>query len=525
MIAEPNRHPEPDMMRQLLDDKLSREQAVQVESHLDSCQLCRHELEQLAGPQQWWEETVHVLSQSTLPAPRRAQRSAAEQASGSGSQTRSLDSSLQWIRPLLDESEDGELGRIDHYPVDGVIGQGGMGVVLRGLDPELNRPVAIKILSPHLAGVGAARARFMREAQAAAAIVHPSIVPIYSIATAARLPYIVMPCISGGNLQERLDQQGPMELCEVLRIGLQIAEGLEAAHRQGVIHRDIKPANILVEEGNGRVLISDFGLARALDDATLTMSGMIAGTPQFMSPEQARGEVVDERTDLFSLGSLLYALSIGRPPFRAETPLAVLRKISDSRPKPVTQINEQMPAWIDRIIGKLMTIDKTARISSAGEAADLLREALAHARNPTAQPLPKPIRGNRSTVGPWLAGILSPLVLGLGTWFAFGPPADGNRSAGSPSTVRVGQTETGTADPTPPRDWSGQEVDAELAAINLQITSLVNGLNAANEGSTVTTVTALQDGDATAGGTVRSSRGPDELPSKANSYPENEVKP
>jgi RNA polymerase sigma factor (sigma-70 family) len=196
------------------------------------------------------------------------------------------------FRPLIDDSVDNEsgFGRLDHYHVQGVIGQGGMGVVLRGIDPELNRGVAIKVLSPHLAGVGAARARFMREAQAAAAIVHPSIVPIYSVVTQARLPYIVMPCIQGGNLQQRIDREGPLDLTEVLRIGLQIAEGLSAAHRHGVIHRDIKPANILIEEGSGRVLISDFGLARALDDATLTNSGMIAGTPQYMSPEQARGE-------------------------------------------------------------------------------------------------------------------------------------------------------------------------------------------------------------------------------------------
>ncbi len=264
-----------------------------------------------------------------------------------------------------------------------------MGVVLRGIDPELNRPVAIKVLSPHLAGVGAARARFMREAQSAASVVHPSIVPIYSVVTSARLPYLVMPCINGGNLQQRIDREGPLDLDEVLRIGLQVAEGLAAAHRHGVIHRDIKPANILIEEGNGRALISDFGLARALDDATLTISGMIAGTPQYMSPEQARGEPIDARSDLFSLGSLLYALSTGRPPFRAETPLVVLRKITDTKPRPISQINERIPAWFDNLVAQLMENDLGKRISSADQVSGLLRRAHAHVSNPTAHALPK----------------------------------------------------------------------------------------------------------------------------------------
>ena len=251
MVAESNQHYESGILQRLLDDDLSSDDAEQVENHLSSCTDCRAELEQIAGENSWWNETVSVLSESTLGKPAESQSVASA----------SIDPSIDWILPLLDKADEGQLGSIDRYTVDEVIGQGGMGVVLRGTDPELNRPVAIKILSPHLAGVGAARARFMREAQAAASIVHPSIVPIYGVITAARLPYIVMPYIRGGNLQQRIDDEGPLELLDVLRIGLQVAEGLTAAHRNGVIHRDIKPSNILVEEGNGRVLISDFGLA------------------------------------------------------------------------------------------------------------------------------------------------------------------------------------------------------------------------------------------------------------------------
>ncbi len=418
MIAEPNRHIQRDLLCELLDDELNPQQTDQIEAHLSGCETCRDTLQSIAGEKQWWDETAGVLSKSTLTF---SQSAAKQEPPHDSDLTWPLDASLEWIRPLLDESPESKWGRIDHYPIQGLIGQGGMGVVLRGTDPELGRPIAIKILSPHLAGVGAARARFMREARAAAAIVHPSVVPIYSIATAARLPYIVMPCINGGNLQERIDREGPLELAEVLRIGLQIAEGLDAAHRQGVIHRDIKPANILVEEGNGRVLISDFGLARALDDATLTMSGMIAGTPQYMSPEQARGDTLDERSDLFSLGSLLYALSIGRPPFRADSPLAVLRKISESRPRPIQQINEQMPAWFDRIISRLMSRELSGRVATAAEAAKLLSDALAHVRNPSTQPLPTSLESHRRITGMVIAGSLLSAFVGWGIYSAAPP--------------------------------------------------------------------------------------------------------
>ena len=380
MIARQNEHYTPEVLQALLDDQLSSLETLELEEHLSDCQACRNRLKKLAGEHQWWDETVDVLSERT-----------ARSIPTSAIPNDANESAVDWIAPLLDPAPDlpGDwIGKIDQFPIQGVIGQGGMGVVLRGMDMELNRAVAIKVLSPHLAGVGAARARFMREAQSAAAIVHPSVVPIYRVVTSARLPYIVMPCISGGNLQQRVDCEGPLELHEVLRIGLQVAEGLVAAHRNGVIHRDIKPANLLIEEGNGRVLISDFGLARALDDASLTVSGMIAGTPQYMSPEQARGEAIDARSDLFSFGSLLYALATGRPPFRAETPLAVLRKVTESSPRPIHEINERIPDWFNSLVRQLMEADRDHRIESAERATELIRAAHAHVLHPTANGLP-----------------------------------------------------------------------------------------------------------------------------------------
>jgi serine/threonine protein kinase len=469
MIAQPDRHYEHQTLCELLDEELPREQAEQVESHLGQCESCRDALEEIAGQRHWWDETVEVLSESTV-----APKSSLTE---SRVALRTLDRSLDWIRPLLDDSTADGIGAIDKYPVQDVIGQGGMGVVLRGIDLELNRPVAIKVLSPHLAGVGAARARFMREARAAAAIVHPSIVPIYSIVPAARLPYIVMPCINGGNLQQRLDREGPLEIAEVLRIGLQIAEGLAAAHRNGVIHRDIKPANILIEEGNGRVLISDFGLARALDDATLTISGMIAGTPQYMSPEQARGEPTDARTDLFSLGSLLYALATGRPPFRAESPLAVLRKISETRPRPIHQINERVPVWFDALVTMLMRTDVNRRIATAEDVSELLREAHSHVCNPSSRRLPKSLKPFRHRIG-WITA--AALLTLLTTITAVSAAYLGAQRGGDASTPNVGAARGGIVASVQPADdaeftrdaWWDAAAEAELLAIQVKISEL-----------------------------------------------------
>src|SRR5262249_6004193 len=158
-----------------------------------------------------------------------------------------------------------------------VVGQGGMGIVLRAFDDKLHRVVAVKALMPHLARVSAAREWFVREAQAAAAVAHDNVISIHAVEDGGPLPYFVMQYIDGCTLREKLDRTGSLPMKEVLRIGLQIAEGLAAAHRQGLIHRDIKPANILLENGIERVKITDFGLARAVDDGGLTQSGFIAG--------------------------------------------------------------------------------------------------------------------------------------------------------------------------------------------------------------------------------------------------------
>lgn len=245
------------------------------------------------------------------------------------------------------------LGRFAGYEISAVIGCGGMGIVLKGFDSALNRYSAIKILTPHYASSKAARQRFEREAQAAAAVVHDNVIAIHGVAEFNGVPYLVMPYIKDQSLQKRIDREGSLSVAEILRIAMQSARGLAAAHEQGLVHRDIKPANILLPENVERVMITDFGLARAADDASLTRSGVIAGTPQYMSPEQARGEGIDARSDLFSLGSVMYAMSTGHPPFRAETPYGILRRITDNPPRPVRELNPGIPDWLCGIVSRL----------------------------------------------------------------------------------------------------------------------------------------------------------------------------
>src|SRR6516162_10904527 len=258
---------------------------------------------------------------------------------------------------LAPPSEPGALGRLDHYEVLGVIGKGAMGIVLRARDTKLERVVAIKVLAAPLAASGTARQRFAREARATAAIRDEHVVAIYAVRDDAPVPYLVMEFIDGCNLDALLRRGVPLEVKEVLRIGTQVASGLAAAHERGLIHRDVKPGNILLENGVQRVKLTDFGLARAAGDAGLTQSGVITGTPSYMSPEQARGEAVDHRSDLFSLGSVLYALATGHPPFRADSTMGVLNRISNNSPRPIREINPEVPDWLAAIIARLHAKD------------------------------------------------------------------------------------------------------------------------------------------------------------------------
>jgi Tol biopolymer transport system component len=285
-----------------------------------------------------------------------------------------LDDAAADLSFLSPPSEANSLGRLGHYEVLEVLGRGGFATVVRAFDENLQRVVAIKVLSSQMAVTSPARKRFLREARAAAAVRDDHVVQIYAVEEQPR-PYLVMEYIPGKTLQQMLDTTGPLETSEMVRLALQIARGLAAAHAQGLIHRDIKPSNILLEQGSEtKVKLTDFGLARAADDASLTQSGVVAGTPLYMAPEQAQGDHIDHRTDLFSLGSVLYVMLTGRPPFRAPSALAVLKRVCEDTPRPIGDIIPEAPAWLCDLIGKLHAKKPEDRFQTAREVADLLAQ-------------------------------------------------------------------------------------------------------------------------------------------------------
>jgi serine/threonine protein kinase len=294
------------------------------------------------------------------------------------------------LQRLLGPSDDPRMmGRIGTYEIAGLLGRGGMGVVFKAFDPSLNRYVAIKMLAPMLIPNAVFKQRFLREAQSAAAVVHDNVVGIHAISEWQGNPYLVMTFVRGQSLQSRLNHRGHLSLREVLRIGLQISAGLEAAHAQGLIHRDIKPANILLESDVDRVMITDFGIAKAIDDLRFTGTNTLLGTPEYMSPEQARDEELDYRTDLFSLGCVLYEASTGRSPFRSSTSYGAIRKVIDVDPPAVCTLVSELPQWFAEIVRRLLSKDKISRFQSAAEVAALLKQCLAHVEQPQVVPLPK----------------------------------------------------------------------------------------------------------------------------------------
>ena len=379
-------------LRILLEGDEQSDEFLQTAAHLKHCESCQQRLVMLAAETHVWEEVSLSLSEDP------------------GETTNFDAESLQLDPPSHPEM----LGRLGRYEVERVIGTGGMGVVVKAYDTELNRPAAIKLLGQHLAHNGAARVRFAREARAAAAVVHEHVVAIHNIESDAKAPFIVMQYVAGESLQERVDRQGPLELKEILRIGIQAAAGLAAAHDQGVVHRDVKPANILLEHGVERALLTDFGLARVADDATLTRTGIVAGTPNYMSPEQANGDLVDHRSDLFSLGAVLYFMATGRPPFRAERAMAVLKRICHDPHRPVWEINSAIPDELSAVVDRLLEKKPQQRYDSAKQVKQALSSLLVkHQESGSWQ------RSNRrqsrwSTRTRWLVGTLATAcIIGL----------------------------------------------------------------------------------------------------------------
>ncbi len=398
VINRPPPCPPIDLLKAFLAEQLASNERARLTAHLEDCSACQHRVEGLTAGKKSWSEMAQKLS-TPPPSPEPALRKVMEQLKESNEEAtsdepvRTADLPLGFLSPT---DKPGLLGKLERYEVLAEIGRGGMGIVLKAFDPTLHRVVAIKVLAPQLATSGVARKRFLREAKAAAAVTHDHIVTIHAVDEANGVPYLVMQYIAGQSLQDRIDREGPLELAEVLRIGMQTASGLAAAHGQGIVHRDVKPANILLEEGLQRVKITDFGLALAMDDASLTQSGFVAGSPLYMAPEQARVEALDHRADLFSLGSVLYTMCTGRPPFRAANTLAVLRRVTEDRPRPIRETNPEIPDWLAAVVDKLMAKDPSERYQSAGEVVEILGQQLAQLQHRpwVPSPSPAPAAGN-----------------------------------------------------------------------------------------------------------------------------------
>jgi eukaryotic-like serine/threonine-protein kinase len=376
----------------------------------------------------------------------------------------------------------------NRYRIDDFLGQGGMAQVFQGTDLTLDRTVAIKVLSEQLAREPRSVQRFRREAQAAAGLSHPGIVAVYDTGSDGDIHYIVMENIAGQTLADVEHENGPLRPEQAVKIGEAVASALAHAHSKGIVHRDVKPGNIMITP-SGAVKVMDFGIARALSAEPLTRTTSIMGTATYLSPEQARGEPVDARSDLYSLGVVLYEMVTGRPPFAADTPVAVAYQHVQEDPQPPSQLNPDLVPGLEAVVLKAMAKDRADRHQTADELADDLRRfriggaptSPAAAAGQATEPMaPEPVE--RTAVlpptgppgrspGPWRAPWLVPvgillalaLVAGLILSSRSSNPPGALRSTppSRPSTSPSGTT----SNPPPQNPLSVEDAVAALGAI------------------------------------------------------------
>jgi tetratricopeptide (TPR) repeat protein len=359
----------------------------------------------------------------------------------SGARTRTAREEYPFLRPA--EQAD-ELGRLGPYRVLAVLSSGGMGIVFRAEDVRLRRLVALKVLKPALAEDPATRKRFLREARLAGALRHDHVVTAHEVGEDRGIPFLAMQLLRGESLEDRLRRDGRLPVPEVLRLGREAAEGLAAAHEHGLIHRDVKPSNLWLEDrGDGRpvatesrIKILDFGMARTADgDTRLTDLDALIGTPGYAAPEQADGETTDPRSDLFSLGCVLYRACTGVLPFRGEGAMAVLLAMAEDEPRPPHELNAEVPPRLSELILSLLAREPAGRPPSAAAVAEALAEILA------GQPAARPggAGAARAARRPWrrrlaLAAVVVLALASAGGAFAIRPwLADARRPAPAPA--------------------------------------------------------------------------------------------
>jgi serine/threonine protein kinase len=282
-----------------------------------------------------------------------------------------------------------EIGRLGSFRVLRVLGEGGMGLVLEAEDVALQRRIALKVMRPEIAARSEGRQRFLREARTAAGLSHDHIVPIYQVGEEKGVLFIAMPLLAGEALEDRLRREGALSISEILRIGRETAEGLAVAHAAGLVHRDLKPSNLWLEAPTGRVKILDFGLARSLEsEGNLTDPGVVVGTPAYMAPEQAKGEPLDGRSDLFSLGCVLHRMMTGSPAFQGKTHGAVLLAVMSEAPSPPHVRRPDVPRTLSDLIMQLLAKAPAGRPPSASAVTAALRALETATTAPGTSPAP-----------------------------------------------------------------------------------------------------------------------------------------
>ncbi len=350
--------PTPRKIAELVRGESPEPLAAELSKHINSCARCSRAF-------------VHIesLEHAALP------HSESMQLQADGKTVRVpvalADNPLAFLSPPANADE---LGRLAHYRIFRVLGEGGMGIVLHGEDVHLNRPVALKVIKPEFGQDSEMILRFDREARAMAQIKSEHVVTIYQVGREKDTCFIAMELLDGESLDSLVERREKLAASETMRIGREIAQALAAAHSAGLIHRDIKPANVWLEGESRRVKLLDFGLARPQSiDHKLTNTGLILGTPAYMAPEQARGMPLDARTDLFSLGCLLYKMSCGVPPFYAESSLSLMLAIVQETPRPPSYHNIELPPDLDDLIMHLLEKESDNRPQSANDVVARLR--------------------------------------------------------------------------------------------------------------------------------------------------------
>ena len=275
---------------------------------------------------------------------------------------------------------------LQHYRIVGKLGAGGMGEVYAAEDTKLQRRVALKLLPPEMAGDPERLQRFQREARAIAALTHPNVVTIYSVEEADGVQFLTMELVEGKTLGDIIPEGGlPLE--ELLRLAVPLVDAVAAAHQHGIVHRDLKPANVMLAT-DGRLKVLDFGLAKLkpevattetteLATQTLTRHHTIVGTAAYMSPEQAEGRPVDQRSDIFSLGVVLYEMACGRRPFAGDTAVSLISAIIKDTPRPLSEVKRDVPPALDRIVSRALAKAPAARYQHALELRDDLQQVQA----------------------------------------------------------------------------------------------------------------------------------------------------